>query len=207
MEDRRIKFKTISKSKSSNSSLETPFLPRLSLKNKPARLASAVLFGINSAIGRSQCPENLGQTEELLDPCLLVTVLDIEEQIADLASSNAENTKVVDLVLLDFPGGLNNLQSYNFIIRGHGGHGQGVKVRRAENKRFCNRPLWIQCQFYGASSWSFGWFHNVLRILICVRHQQIQLPEKVEVKWTKCLEKTPLSILCISHIWCKSLPS
>ncbi|KAF9590855.1 hypothetical protein IFM89_038727 [Coptis chinensis] len=54
---------------------------------------------------RSQCPENLGQTEDLLDPCLLVTVpgngqrsADIEEQIADLASSNAENTKVVDLV-------------------------------------------------------------------------------------------------------------
>ncbi|KAF9624476.1 hypothetical protein IFM89_011519 [Coptis chinensis] len=51
---------------------------------------------------RNQRPENLGQTEELLDPCLLVTVsgngqrsADIEEQIADLASSNAENTKVV----------------------------------------------------------------------------------------------------------------
>ncbi|KAF9615034.1 hypothetical protein IFM89_021605 [Coptis chinensis] len=51
MEDRRIKFKIISKSKSSNSSLETPFLTRLSFKTKPARLASSVLFGVNSAIG------------------------------------------------------------------------------------------------------------------------------------------------------------
>lgn len=49
LEDRRIRFKLLSSSKSPPSSIATPLLS--SNARNPARFASALLFGINSAIG------------------------------------------------------------------------------------------------------------------------------------------------------------
>ncbi|KAJ9183735.1 hypothetical protein P3X46_007547 [Hevea brasiliensis] len=50
MEDRRIRFKALASSRSLRSSLDVPLL-RSKGRFSPANFASAVLFGVNSAIG------------------------------------------------------------------------------------------------------------------------------------------------------------
>jgi hypothetical protein len=95
----------------------------------------------------------------------------------------SENSRMVDLVLLDLPTGMDSVWAHRDTIRRPGRPHLSPRRKRADDKLLCNTSFWIPQGFSASHCAGFGTLCSILRVLVRGLHQEAELPATIRTRY------------------------